>query len=87
MARIAAGAGYRSVVAFRRAFQAAYRASPAAYRGGPARAGQLEVTITEQPAVTLAAIRHQGPYMEIGRAFERLTTWAAGRGLLAARPR
>lgn len=26
-------------------------------------------------------LAHQGSYMEIGRAFERLPAWAAGRGL------
>ncbi|MGQ3071606.1 MAG: AraC family transcriptional regulator [Ferrovibrionaceae bacterium] len=87
IARVATGAGYGSVTAFRRAFQACYRATPATYRASAARATLPAVTIGRQPALVVAAIRHQGPYMEIGRAFERLISWAAGHGLLAARPR
>ncbi len=81
LARIAGRAGYGSVTAFRRAFQASYRVSPAAYRAGRNQASLPAVTIAGQPALTVAAIRHRGPYMEIGRAFERLMTWAAGSGL------
>lgn len=82
LAQIARRAGYGSVTAFRRAFQAAYRVSPAVYRadrGGAAPAAG--VAIVTQAPLTLAGLRHEGSYMEIGRAFERLMAWAAGQGL------
>lgn len=92
LAAIAAAAGYRSVAAFTRAFAAAYGTPPAAYR----KAGRLValsppappagpaygVRIEAQPALTLVGLRHAGPYIEIGAAFERLAVWGAARGLL-----
>ncbi|MBB4017820.1 AraC family transcriptional regulator [Chelatococcus caeni] len=96
IARIAARAGYGSVAAFTRAFAASYGHAPAAYRRrgrllpGAGRPHEEDGpmtspwTVTLQPmsALRLAAIRHVGPYMEIGRAFDRLMPWAAARGLL-----
>jgi AraC family transcriptional regulator len=40
------------------------------------------VAIETLPARRVAAIRHVGPYMGIGAAFEKLARWAAPRGLL-----
>jgi AraC family transcriptional regulator len=34
--------------------------------------GVMDVTITQQPELRVAGIRHIGPYMEIGREFGRL---------------
>ena len=39
------------------------------------------IEIRNLPAQRLAALRHLGPYMEIGSAFERLFCWAGPRGL------
>jgi AraC family transcriptional regulator len=93
IAAIARRAGYGSVAAFTRAFQAVYGIAPAAYR----RRGSLvlpqpqpvhmenrmyPVTITDRPAVRLATIAHRGSYLAIGTAFDRLCNWAAGCGLM-----
>ena len=40
------------------------------------------VEIREIPALRLAALRHTGPYMQIGGTFERLFALAAPRGLM-----
>jgi AraC family transcriptional regulator len=98
IARIARRAGYGSVAAFARAFRAGYGIPPATYR----RQGRLvqpspiptatetamyDVTIRELQPVRLAALRHTGPYLEIGATFERLFAWAAGRGLMGPQTR
>jgi AraC family transcriptional regulator len=98
IARIARRAGYGSVAAFARAFRAGYGIPPATYR----RQGRLvppsptptatesamyDVTIPELQPVRLAALRHAGPYLEIGTTFERLFAWAAGRGLMGPQTR
>lgn len=97
--RIANQAGYGSVAAFTRAFQAGYGAAPAAYRKrgflvtdyseGPAASPALKpehamfnVTLRDTKPVRLAALPHQGDYLDIGPVFERLFTWAGGRGLM-----
>jgi len=98
IARIARRAGYGSVAAFTRAFQAGYGIAPAAYR----RQGRLvqpspiptatetamyDVTIRELQPVRLTALRHTGPYLDIGTTFERLFAWAAGRRLMGPQTR
>ena len=98
IARIARRAGYGSVAAFARAFRAGYGIPPATYR----RQGRLvlpspipiatetamyDVTIPELQPVRLAALRHTGPYLDIGTTFERLFAWAAGRGLMGPQTR
>lgn len=35
----------------------------------------MEVELRETPAIRVAAIRHNGPYPEIGAAFDRLGSW------------
>jgi AraC family transcriptional regulator len=41
-----------------------------------------EVTIQTCEAVHVVALRHRGDYMAIGGTFDRLCTWAGGKGLL-----
>ncbi|GAA4253550.1 helix-turn-helix domain-containing protein [Azospirillum formosense] len=93
VAQVARRAGYGSVEAFTRAFGQVYGLSPGAYR----RQGRLvpppdqppdeernmhDVTIRDLPPLRVAAMAHQGPYIDIGTTFERLYAWAAGRGLV-----
>lgn len=40
-----------------------------------------QVTIKDLPPARLAAMRHVGPYMDIGGTFDRLSAWAGARGL------
>jgi AraC family transcriptional regulator len=94
VARIARRAGYGGQEAFTRAFKTAYRVPPARYRASfvplPAASGQeidmetmtYEATIREVPRIRVAALRHHGPYMNIGTTFERLMVLAGGQGLL-----
>lgn len=94
LARIAARAGYAGQPAFGRAFRAAYGVSPAAYRraggiGLPPVNGNVtqeeimhDITLATFPGARLAAIRHVGPYAEMGAVFDRLAVWAGARGLI-----
>jgi len=43
----------------------------------------MKVEIKQMPAMRLAAIRHVGPYMEIGKVFERLGRVGQESGLLS----
>ena len=43
----------------------------------------FNVSITNTLPLRVVALRHAGDYMNIGNAFERLSIWAAGQGLLA----
>lgn len=93
--RVARRAGYGSQEAFTRAFKAAYGVPPARYRASfvPTLTGRredamdtttYETTIRTEPAVRVAALRHQGDYQAIGSTFERLMALAVGQGLLGA---
>ena len=93
MAGIATRAGYGSVAAFTRAFGAMYGMPPAAYRrrGGlviPAfqpdteESTMYDVEFRTTPTLRLAGLRHRGPYIQIGAAFDRLFARAGGRGLI-----
>src|SRR5262245_15807127 len=94
VARIARRAGYGSQEAFTRAFKAAYGVPPARYRASfvPSQTanGQedvmdtttYEASIRHTSPIRVAALAHQGPYMNIGSTFERLLALAGGQGLL-----
>ncbi|MEM9802291.1 MAG: GyrI-like domain-containing protein [Planctomycetota bacterium] len=41
----------------------------------------LEVNIQELPALRVAAVRHVGPFQELGPAFEAVCGWAGRKGL------
>ncbi|MBI5067849.1 MAG: GyrI-like domain-containing protein [Deltaproteobacteria bacterium] len=51
----------------------------------PQGADPMDVEILELPELTVAAVRHTGPYPTISRAFERLGSVAARAGLFALR--
>ncbi|MBC8641202.1 AraC family transcriptional regulator [Caballeronia sp. EK] len=97
---IAERAGYSSVQAFSRAFQASYRMAPGQFRneGGASmfvpfdevRSGDTamhQVDIRTQNGFTVAAMEHRGSYMNIGRAFEMLFHGLATRELIDPRAR
>lgn len=97
--RIAGRAGHTGVAAFTRAFRTAYGVPPAAYRTrsgigladprtNPAQESTMHnVTFTDFPALRLAAIRHVGPFIGIGAAFDRVQAWGAARGLVGTTTR
>jgi AraC family transcriptional regulator len=95
VARVARRAGYGSQEAFTRAFKAAYGVPPARYRASfvptPTTPGlenamdtttTYEATIRTTPTLRVAALRHHGPYLNVGSTFERMMALAAGQGLL-----
>ena len=94
--RVAGRAGYGSQEAFTRAFKAAYGVPPARYRASfvptltsGRREDAMETTTYEtairtEPAVRVAALRHNGDYQAIGGTFERLMALAVGQRLLGA---
>jgi AraC family transcriptional regulator len=94
VARVARRAGYGSQEAFTRAFKAAYGVPPARYRASfvpmPTTTREesametmtYEATTRQVPPIRVAALRHHGPYMNIGSTFERLLAIAGGQGLI-----
>ncbi len=100
MARIAIDCGYGSVQSFSRAFREDYRLTPGQFRkrGAVERAlindrkgtyPMYTVEFATQPERHLIGLNHTGPYTEIGKAFESLSTiitsrnrWADVRGLV-----
>lgn len=99
VARVARRAGYGSQEAFTRAFKAAYGVPPARYRASfvpmPTTTREesametmtYEATTRQVPPIRVAALRHHGPYMNIGSTFERLLAIAGGQGLIAPEAR
>lgn len=89
---IARAVGYPQMASFNRAFAGHHGLTPAAFR----KRGELRpfpplrprkgllmypVTLRTDPARRLAAVPHRGAYHEIGRAFEKLGSTVAARGL------
>jgi AraC family transcriptional regulator len=90
---IAAKSGFGGVESFTRIFKAAYGMPPAKYRreGSHRRfdptirdgsSVMQHVEIRTLPQMQAATIPHRGPYMDIGRAFERLFGTLGARNLL-----
>ena len=91
VARIARRAGYGSTAAFSRAFAGHYGRPPGAYRGTrrsfpfdspEGETAMPDVTYRTLTPIRVAAVRHTGPYMEVGRSFDILMSWARARQLL-----
>jgi effector-binding domain-containing protein len=40
----------------------------------------FDVTIRTEPARRIAAVAHQGPYLQVGQSFDKLARSAAGGG-------
>ncbi|UYV37040.1 AraC family transcriptional regulator [Rhodobacteraceae bacterium D3-12] len=89
---VAKRVGYPSVQSFGRAFRAAYGMSPVQFRTNGAEAalqlmkreGQpdmFDVVIEDAPERALAVMRHRGPYIEIGNAFEQASAMIGARNL------
>lgn len=89
---VAKAVGYPQMASFTRAFAGHYGLTPAAFRKRGelrpfppllAKKGPLmfPVITRTDPARRLAALPHKGPYIEIGRAFEKLGSTVAARGL------
>ncbi len=55
---------------------------PLSLKETPAMSETYDVTFHDVPALTLAALPHQGDYNAIGAAFDRLMAWAGPRGLI-----
>ncbi|AKQ57881.1 AraC family transcriptional regulator [Bordetella hinzii] len=92
LARVARRAGYQSLASFSRAFGASYGVPPGRYRAqrllqrSSKEPVMYTVHIRPCPALTLAALAHQGDYQRIGESFDRLTMLAVGQGLLGEAP-
>ncbi len=91
---IARDVGYPNDASFVRTFTASFGVSPRTFRKrgellplhrNPAMeiALMYSVGIRNEPALRLAAMPHKGVYFEINRAFEKLSTTMAARGLFA----
>ncbi|MEZ5778684.1 MAG: AraC family transcriptional regulator [Paracoccaceae bacterium] len=90
--KIADRVGYANPRSFARSFAAIFGMTPAAFRkrgvpiglpGLPKKGGKemKDVTIQVAPARRLAAMPHRGAYVEIGRAFEKLSAVIGARNL------
>ncbi|WP_230469873.1 AraC family transcriptional regulator [Lujinxingia vulgaris] len=93
--RIALDAGYGSHEAFTRAFKSHFDLTPsqlretlppnydrrlAAEHRPTLPQAPLDVQLRHRPATPVIMLRHWGPYLEIGPAFNRLLDWALERG-------
>lgn len=93
---IALDAGYESQEGFSRAFKKRFSFSPLKFRklqsdynflsGGNLMESSIdtiqpEVTIKDCDAITVATVRHTGPYAECAVAFKTLCAWARENGL------
>jgi AraC family transcriptional regulator len=94
VAEVARSVGYDSADSFARVFREGFGTTPAAFRrrgelrpfnpGHPSRSTLMHpVDLRHDPARRLAAIPHRGPYIEIGRAFQKLSATMGARGLFA----
>jgi len=92
VAEVAARCGYDNVASFTRIFREELGFTPAAFRARGAlmsarpRAqkgdySMYPVEIRTRPEGRLAALAHTGPYLEIGKKFEILSTMFSSRGL------
>jgi AraC family transcriptional regulator len=94
VAEVAQRAGYPSAASFSRIFKASFGQAPAQYRTGGSHAqfapraandsrhtaAAHGVTVRDCAAVVLAALPHQGSYMQIGKTFTRLFDLLGTRG-------
>ncbi len=92
ISEIANRAGYGSQAAFTRSFSADYGLPPALYRRRSVdtalkESQMLPIDYVTLPDLPCAAVPHRGSYLEIGKAFETLTVYAAGRGLIGPETR
>lgn len=81
LGQIAQRAGYDSPAAFSRAFRQAFGLPPSSFRaaqaaGFPPADHSPTVRIETVAPMALTAVMHNGPFMEIGQAFDRLFLWA-----------
>ncbi|WP_293573437.1 GyrI-like domain-containing protein [Phaeobacter sp.] len=90
--QISCSVGYPNMRSFSRAFAETYGATPGAFRKSgrylPLEQHVLKkgrpmypVEIRNEPARTLAAVAHKGPYGEIGRSFQKFAAICASRDL------
>lgn len=92
LAEVAKECGYPNPKSFSRAFRDAFGQAPGAFRsrGQPRPPLRLnskgdyemyDVTIRDEPDRRLAVIPHRGPYLAIGKAFEKAGATVMARGL------
>jgi AraC family transcriptional regulator len=90
---VAEKSGYTNVQSFTRIFSSVYGLPPAQYRknGSHTRfqtqkqersVAMYDVSIETVPNLTALTVDHVGSYMQIGKAFDTLYGWLAGRGLI-----
>ncbi|WP_323037655.1 AraC family transcriptional regulator [Pararhodobacter sp.] len=103
VAEVGRAHGYPNPGSFSRAFRAAFGQTPSQFRRDPVDLAlplylafkpgdpkMYPVTISEQPSRSVHGLRHQGPYPQIGQAFERVSAvigkaglWPQVRGMVA----
>lgn len=81
---VARDSGYDNVQSFTRIFKSVYGMPPATYRlRGSHHLEDLavcDVQIRSVEPMTATTLEHRGPYLEIGRAFDRLFGWLFASG-------
>ena len=80
-----APAQYRSYTTAAHARTVALLKGSAMVTDTAADANRFSVDIVDCAPVRVVAMRHAGAYTSIGNTFQKLTAWAAGRGLMGAR--
>jgi len=94
IAEVAGKSGYPNLQSFNRIFKSVYGMPPAQYRKdgshrkfqtlSQGKVGEMyDVTIKEIPKSEAVTVCHQGSYMQVGKAFDRLFGWLAEHELIA----
>jgi AraC family transcriptional regulator len=84
---VALASGYGSHEAFTRAFRERFGVAPRDFRAQAGEADDVVVTLRREPLRRCIAVRHIGPYEEVGRAWEALFAYVGPAGLVRGVPR
>ena len=95
IAEISLKAGYKNIQSFTRTFNAIYGMPPARYRNHGSHAqyqstnlerslAMYNITLKSLPDLEVVSIKHNGSYLHISQAFDRLGSWLGARNLIGA---
>lgn len=95
IADISQASGYKNIQSFTRTFNAVYGMPPARYRNhgshtqyqstNPERSlAMYNITIKTLPDLEVVSLAHNGSYLHISQAFDRLGSWLGARNLIGA---
>jgi AraC family transcriptional regulator len=95
IADISQASGYKNIQSFTRTFNVVYRMPPARYRNHGSHTqyqstnlerslAMYNITFKTLPDLEVVSVKHNGSYLHISKAFERLGSWLGARNLIGA---